>query len=189
MSAAICAHPIAFETLVAYWAGDLSSEDEGAVELHLMGCARCTASSERVAAIALSVRALIPPLIAHDQVAKLKARGVRIEENAMVPGERKAVVFRRDVDVLLHRLGGLDLANASDVSVTIRDEDTGDIMHADLSAPFDAATGEVLIACQHHFEAFPHNVLIEVRAMASTGESKLAKYMIPHTFEFAALAP
>src|SRR5664280_3843445 len=115
MSAAICSHPIAFETLVAYWAGDLSSEDEDAVELHVMGCARCTASSERVAAIALSVRALIPPLIAHDQVAKLRARGVRIEENAMVPGERKAVVFRRDVDVLLHRLGGLDLANASDV--------------------------------------------------------------------------
>ena len=189
MTAATCAHPIAFEALVAYWAGDLPSEEEGALEEHVMGCRDCTASSERVAAIALSVRALIPPLVTSAHVAELRARGLRIEENPMVPGERKAVVFRRGVDVLLHRLGGLALANASEVSVTVRDEDTGDVIYEEAHAPFDAENGEVLVACQRHFATFPHNVLVEVRALAPDIEPKLAQYMIPHTFETASATP
>ena len=183
MSAAIFAHPIAFEALVADWARDLASDEEDALELHVMGCAECTASSERVAAIAVSVRALIPPLITGPQVAALRARGLRIEENPMVPGERKAVVFRREVDVLLHRLGGLDLANAAEVSVTVRDEDTGDVIYEEPRAPFDAENGEVLVACQRHFAAYPPNVLFEVRAVGPGAEPRVARYMIPHTFE------
>ncbi len=186
MTTSVCAHPIAFEALVAYWSGDLPSADEDALELHVMGCAECTASSERVAAVALGVRSSIPPLLTNRLLAKLRARGVRIEENPMVPGERKPVLFRRAVDVLLHRLGGLDLANASEVSVVIRDGDTGNVMYEETPAAFDAATGEVLVACQHHFAAFPNNVVIEVRATRSADEPIFAQYMIPHTFEGAA---
>ena len=189
MTAATCAHPIAFEALVAYWAGDLPGQEEDALDVHLMGCSDCTASSERVAGIALSVRALIPPLVTSSQVAKLRARGLRVEENPMVPGERKAVVFRRQVDVLLHRLRGLDLANASEVSVSVRDEDTGNVIYEEARAPFDAEHGEVLVACQRHFASFPPNVLIEVRALVPDGEPKLAQYMIPHFFETAAPMP
>lgn len=95
MNTSVCTHPIAFETLVEYWSGDLPSEDEDALELHVMGCAECTAFSERVAAVALGVRSSIPPLLTDRLVAKLRARGVRIEENPMLPGQRKPVLFRR----------------------------------------------------------------------------------------------
>lgn len=183
MSTSVCAHPIAFEEFVAYWSGDLPNEDEGALELHVMGCAQCTASSERVSAVVLGVRSSIPHLLTNRLVAKLQARGARIEENPMMPGERKPVLFRRAVDVLVHRLGGLDLANASQVSVVIRDEDTGNVLYEETPAAFDAVTGEVLVACQPHFAAFPHNVIIEVRATGPAAEPMLARYMIPHTFE------
>ena len=189
MSAASCARPIAFEALVAYWAGDLPSEEEDALELHAMGCAECNASSERVACIALAVRALVPPLVTSAQVAALRARGLCIEENEMEPGERKAVVFRLGVDILLHRLGGLDLKSALEVSVTVRDEDTGDVIYEEPRAPFDAENGEVLVACQRHFAAFPPNVLFEVRALGPGAELRVARYVVPHTFESTATTP
>jgi hypothetical protein len=107
----------------------------------------------------LAACTLIPPVFARHEVDKLRARGLRIEENPMVPGERKAVVFHGALDILLHRLGGLELANASKVSVTIRDGD--------------------------NFVAYPHNVLVEVRATAPGGDAKVTKYMIPHTFQLA----
>lgn len=54
--------PLSWETLVAYWAGDLDVADQEAAELHLMGCATCTAQSERVAAVAQGIRASPAPL-------------------------------------------------------------------------------------------------------------------------------
>ena len=45
---------------------------------------------------------------------------------------------------------------------------------------------EVLVACQHHFAAFPTTVVIEVRATHSADAPLFAKCMIPHTFEGAA---
>jgi hypothetical protein len=52
-----CDRPLAWETLVACWAGDLPPEEEEAVELHLMGCESCTAASQRVGATIEAIRA------------------------------------------------------------------------------------------------------------------------------------
>ena len=38
------AHPVPFETLVAYWADDLSADEVDGVEEHLMSCAACSAA-------------------------------------------------------------------------------------------------------------------------------------------------
>ena len=36
-----CATPLSFETLVAYWAGDLPQPETDAVDAHIIGCATC----------------------------------------------------------------------------------------------------------------------------------------------------
>lgn len=51
-----CQSPIAWETLVAYWAAELSADEEEATELHLMGCAACTALSRRAGATIAAIR-------------------------------------------------------------------------------------------------------------------------------------
>jgi hypothetical protein len=178
-----CAHPVLFETLVSYWAGDLSADETDAVDAHVMSCAACTRASERVAVITEGIRAAISPFIAASEVATLRARGLRVEENTIRPGQRTPLVFRADVDLLVHRLAGLDLSRAMRVHVRVRDEETGRVLNENPAAPFDAAGGEVLIACQRHFSALPPNILFEVTAIEANGATTSASYLIPHLFE------
>jgi len=51
-----CPAPMSWETLVAYWAGDLPPEEEEPTELHLMECAVCTAELQRVTAVTEAIR-------------------------------------------------------------------------------------------------------------------------------------
>jgi hypothetical protein len=178
-----CASPVSFETLVAYWAGDLPSVESDAVEAHVMSCSSCTATSARVAAVAEALRAQIPPIVNREQVAKLRARGLKIVDNPVRVGERKVAVFTPGVDIMLHRLGGLDLSHATRVGVTVKVEETGDLLFQTDDAPFDREAGEVVIACQRHFSAFPPNIVFEVRSYdASHGEMRAAVYVVPHAF-------
>jgi hypothetical protein len=179
-----CSAPLSFETLVAYWAGDLSDSDTEAVDAHVMGCGVCTLASEGVAAITEGFRATIPPVITAGQLVSLRARGLHVEENIVLPGQRTPLTFRADVDVLAHRLRGLDLSQTDHVHLMVRVEETGELLFESATAPFDASAGEVIIACQRHFAAFPPNIVFQIAAIATDGRSTAtATYAIPHRFE------
>jgi anti-sigma factor RsiW len=178
-----CAHPVAFDVLIAYWAGELPQDETDAVDEHVMGCETCARASEQVAFITEGIRAAISPIITARELAALRARGLRIEENVVRPGQRTPLVFRANLDILVHRLAGLDLSGAERVQVTVRVEETGEVILENPAAPFDAAAGEVLIACQRHFSAFPPNIVFEVAAIATDGATTSATYTIPHLFE------
>jgi len=177
-----CQSPIAFETLVAYWAGDLGSIESDAVEEHVMGCASCTQASARVAAISEAVRAQIPPVLSRDAVAQLRKRGVRVIDNLVRPGERKQASFSPSTDILLHRLAGLDLSRATSVDVTVSVEETGDVIFQSRGVPFDRDAGEVLIPCHKHFSAFPPNIVFGVRVRDESGNENVTVYTVPHVF-------
>lgn len=176
-----CANPTSWDVLVRYWAGDLTSEETAAFDEHLMGCAACSAQSARVAAVVQGLREVIPPVVTRDALARLRARGTRIEENTFFPG-RQPVVFRRGVDLLVHRLAGADLTGAVRVKVAVRVESTGALLVEELNAPFDAKDG-VLIACQRHFGDLPPDVVFEVTAIDAAGGERTTAYAIPHVFE------
>lgn len=176
-----CPTPISWEELVLYWAGDLALEQVDRLDEHLMGCAPCSAESARVSAVVEGLRELIPPVVTRAALARLRTRGTRIEENTFFPG-RQQVVFRRGVDVLVHRLAGFDLSGAERVRVAVRVESTGALLVEDPNALFDAQDG-VLIACQRHFANLPPDVLIEVSAIDGSCAERTAKYSIPHIFE------
>ena len=180
-----CATPLAWDELVAYWANDLDPAELDRLDEHLMGCGVCTAESERVAFITEAMRALIPPFVDHARLAALQARGLRITDNPLLPEERRTVIFDATTDILLHRLGGLDLSGAERVSMRVSVEETGDVLLDEPSAPFDRNSGEVLVACQRHFASFPPNIVVEVRTHRG-GAEQVARYPIPHVFDMSA---
>ena len=174
--------PLSEALLIDYWSSELSPPEVERVEEHLLSCPRCSAESARVAAIALALRGMIPPLLTGALLATLRARGLRIVENSFSPGERHPIVFEPDVDLMIHRLGGLDLARATSVDVTLRVEESGDVIFDLPGAPFDPASGELLLACQRHFAVFPPNLMVEVRARGPSASERIATYLIPHEF-------
>jgi hypothetical protein len=176
-----CVEPVSSERLVEYWAGELEETESERLEEHLMGCAACTAESARVAALVGAMGVLIPPIVTHAHLETLRARGLHIVDNPVLPGERRPAVFLPGIDIILHRLGGLDLAGASRVRVLLTSEDDGKIMLDVPEAPFDADSGEILIACQRHFEVFPPNVHFEVTTHGTSGQ-QVAHYAVPHQF-------
>jgi anti-sigma factor RsiW len=169
--------------LVDYWAGDLSPAEEATHDEHLFGCEACSALSARVAELTETLRHMIPPLITPERLAKLAASGLQIVENPMQPGDRREVVFPKSADILLHRLGGLLLDNATRVSFVLRSESTNAVISAVPDAPVDRATGTMLVACQQHFAAYPADTVAEVRVHAADGGERLNVYTILHRFE------
>jgi anti-sigma factor RsiW len=177
-----CATPIAWDALVAYWAADLDDSAQDELEAHLMGCAACSAEAARVAAITETFRRALPPLLSPELLAQLRARGLRIVDNPIAPGEVNVARVGSDVDVFVHRLGGLALAQARRVSFEMRAEGTDHVMIAVDDAPFDREGNAVLVACHAHYASMPHDVVVDVRTLSADGSEALATYTIHHLF-------
>ena len=178
-----CSAPIAWEELVAYWAGDLDSARTDGVEEHLMGCDVCSAASGRISAVTETVRAMIPLFLSSERLAALRASGVRFVENPCVASVTRPALFPLGADVLLHRLGGLDLAHAASVGITVSLEDTGQVLLEEPRIPFEPVTGEVLVACQRHLGEEDRTVVFDVRATDASGAAKVTRFAVPHRFE------
>ena len=176
-----CKAPISWEELVSYWAGDLTPSEVDRLDEHLLGCAACSAESARVAAVAQALRTFVPPVVTREALGYLRAQGLRIEEDQFLPGQRKGVLFRADVDLMILRLAGLDLSQATQVRLTVRAESTGQVLTEEQSVPFDS--DGVLVACQRHFVSAPHDILFEVRAVSASGAEQSGIYTVPHVFE------
>jgi len=180
----ICQGPLAWGTLVDYWAGDLPPAEADRVEEHLFGCAGCAEVAARVASVTETLRAVLPPAVSRARLDALRASGIRLRENVFSPGERRAVLFEHDADLLIHRLGGLDLTGADHVSLRIVVESTGEQL-AELDAvPFERGEGAVLIACQRHFASLPADTRFELAIHASGIPSAVtrAEYTVIHQF-------
>ena len=180
-----CDAPLRFQEIVDYYAGDLDDAVASRVEEHLFGCARCSGEAERVARVVAALRSSIPPFLTEHDLAELKARGLRVEENAFVAGERKEAIYRDGVDVLVHHLTGLDLQGADRLSVRVLVESTGALLFEDHFIPFDRERGEVLVACRRHFAVFPPDIVFEVQTHVPSGSGAVARFYVPHAFEVA----
>lgn len=176
-----CASPILHEQLVEYWTSDLPAGETERIEAHLFGCEWCTHAAERVSQIVQAFRGALPPVIGREHLAALRAAGLTVVENDFAPGVRTPVTFERHVDLLIHRLGGLALAQAERVDVIVRSE-TGGPIFEEPDAVCDRDRGEVLIACQRHFAAFPRDIAVDVRVHRGGAPPTVTSYLIPHVF-------
>ena len=178
-----CREPLAWDVLVAYWAADLTPEDETLVEEHLFACPSCATSAERIAAVTEATRPAPPPLLSPEALAMLRARGVRIRENPVAPGEINVAHVGFDVDLVVHAIGGLELADAQRVAFEMSEEQGGRVMMSLDDAPFDRANGRLLIACHAHYAHMAHDVVATVRAFDARGGVREARYTIRHIFD------
>lgn len=175
-----CTTPLTDEQLVAYWADDIDADALAQIEDHIFACEECLARATSLQQIAQIFRAL-PPVISYAELATLRAQGATIIDTDFVAGQRTTVTFEPHVHFMIHHLTGLDLATAERVEVVGRDE-SGNIMFVDPLAPFERDRGEVLIACQRHFAAFPRDVVFDVRVHRAATPPVLSTYFIPHIF-------
>lgn len=175
-----------YETLVALWAGELDESEAAAVDEHLFGCDSCAAVTERLAAVVAALREEIPFVISHAHRERLVDGGTRIHlthvEPTPDPSARKSARFTPDVDLLVFALRG-DVAKADRVDVEIASP-TGEPRYLIEDVPFDRRSGEVLIACQRHFEGmFPAgDPIFSVHAIEAGARRAVGDYVITHVW-------
>jgi hypothetical protein len=177
-------HPIAFETLVALWSNDLAPSEAAAVEEHLFACDECAAASDRVGRLAAGLRDALPPVISAAHRDRLVASGKRIAFTPCDADASATARFAPDIDLLVHALRG-DLSRAERVDVDLVAPD-GVVRLAFEHVPFDRTTGEVLIACQRHYEQlFPPGVDPFFRVHAHEGgvRRRVGDYLVHHIWK------
>jgi hypothetical protein len=179
-----CTAPTPFETLVALWSGELSPEAADALEAHLFSCDACAEASERLGRLVAGLRAFIPPILSHAHRDRLAAGGLRVRHTPVDAGVDTDAHFTADVDLLVHVLRG-DLSRADRVDVEVLDQQGTPRFHFE-HVPFDSRTGEVLVACQRHYENMedmPGDPVFHVHAFEGGQRRQVGSYFIRHHWE------
>ena len=170
--------PIPFETLAELWAGELSPELAEPVEEHLFGCVPCSAMSDRLGEIVDGLREQLPPVISHALRDRLVAKGSRVKHNIVDAGVENHARFDPDLDLLIHVLRA-DLSRADRVDLEL--VDPAGHPHVEMvHVPFDPRAGEVLIACQRHYEHFPFEPRFRVHAFEGGARRHVGDYFVHH---------
>ena len=178
-----CSTPIAFEDLVALWSGDLTDDQRDTLEGHLFSCDDCTVASDRLGRVVGGLRQHVPPVVSRALRDRLAAAGMRIVHTRVEPGVQATAVFARDVDLLVHVLQG-DLSRAERVDIDVITPD-GLTRLTFPQVPFDAGAGEVLIACQRHYQfVFPQegDPTFRVHAVEGGARRVVGDYVVRHVW-------
>jgi hypothetical protein len=176
-----CLAPVPYETLVALWAGELEAGESERVEEHLFGCDACAAASDRLGKLVAGLRQIIPPVISHDHRDRLSASGLRLRHTPVQAGVDAEAHFTSDVDLLVHVLK-VDLTGAERVDVDLLDPQG--VARLQLAhVPFDARAGEVLIACQRHYQhegSLTSDPVFQVKVYAGGVPRPPSRYFVRH---------
>lgn len=168
-----------FEQIADYFAGFLEESESDALEAHLFACGPCAIELERLGGLAAAVRDTVPPIISRAQFEAFAREGRIAQENPMSPGEVAEVRYPPEGKLLVHRLGGFDLKDASRVDFELIGPEGSVLMRLD-DVPFDPQGGELLVACQAHFvEQFPRDTRFRVEAVGGSDPS-VATYTVSH---------
>ena len=169
-----------FQTLLAYWLGELDDAQQAAVEEHYLGCAECSARLAEVEALASGVRRAfssgrIRAVVTPAFVEQLRSRGLRLREYR-VPcnGSVNCSVWPED-QVLLSRLQ-VPLEGVERLDVISGEHRLEDVA-------FDPASGEVVVAPSiAHIRTLPaHRHVMRLVAVGSDGDRVLGEYVFNHS--------
>jgi hypothetical protein len=140
--------PVPFETLVALWAGDLPDSEASAIEEHLFSCESCANAAQRLARVMEALGESVPPVISAAHRDRLAAAGLKLLHTTCEANGEATARFS-DNDLMIHVLRG-ELTDAERVDVELIAG--GDVIIVVENVPFARESGEVLIACQRHYE-------------------------------------
>ena len=180
---------ISWETLLAWWLGELAEAEAAPVEEHLFGCAPCTRRGEELAALGAGVRAAVregrvTAFISQGFLEGLLAQGLRLREYLAQPGERIHCTLLAGEDGVVSRVRA-PLAGVKRIDALRRVEVGGALVEEARveDVPFDPAAGEVLIV--HSGAALrkmpAHTATVRLVAVEDGGERALGEYTFAHT--------
>jgi hypothetical protein len=182
---AMCTTPLADETLLAWWAGELTALEEERLEEHLLSCHGCVERGQRLADLAHGLQRLLRTgglsvVVLPEVVERLEREGRQIREYRVRPGGGVQCTVSPDDDLVLARLAA-DLGGVSRLDVTIRigegpEERLPDIL-------FDPDAGELLFApSADALRALPAHVQrMRLLAVDAEGDRVLGEYTFDHT--------
>jgi len=177
-----CATPLPYETLVALLAHELDDDEAARADEHLFACDPCAARADRLAGLVSALRDVVPPVLSRARRERLEQAGKRLVLTPVDPGAEARAAFAPGVDYLVHVLRG-DLGGAESVDVELVTP-AGVPLRAYEHVPFDADAGEVMIACQRHYEGLvPDDTRFRVWAHGQGGERRqVGVYFVRHVW-------
>jgi len=181
-----CKNPIGFETLIAYWLGEVPEKSEAKLDEHLFGCAHCTRRLEELAALAWGVRAAVTEgrvtmVVSGPFLEAMKQAGLALREYRLDPGGSVNCTIATDDDAVISRLqaplSGIERVDL----VRVQGGAEPELRVADV--PFNAATGEVLVvpsaAWLKSMPAF--RMQMRLIAVGKAGEKQIGEYTFNHS--------
>lgn len=170
------------ETVVAWALDELARPAAEPFEEHYFECDRCFQRAQHVHRLVAELDASLPPLLTKKRREDLTRTEPKLRAVSVKPGEHAT----------LHLGGGSQyglwvmqapVANATRVDCEARDAH-GELIFAHQDVPFDAARGEVVLACQTHYRALPVTTEFQVRLSATdrTGVQQVTEYFLDHQF-------
>lgn len=181
-----CEAPVARETIVDYWAGDLSVLEEGRVEEHVFGCDACARTLQRWGALVRGIAAVVgrrggltlfltPSLLNH-----LEAQGLRLNQYRLEPGGFTACAARADDDVIVSSFGAnFDGVERVDLCICGAE---GEPVQRIEDVPVDRSNGQVIYALAADDVRTWPSMTIRARLVAVDpgGERLLGEYTLAH---------
>ena len=178
-----CRAPIAFETLVDYWIGDLDADSLDTVEAHLMTCDTCTARATGLAELAHGVRLLVrdgrvASGVTSALLERLERDGVRVRRHRVAPGGSVACTAGPDDDLIAMSLVG-DFRSDERVDLVFVDA-PGPFPARRLDVPVDRARGEVSFTeLADVIRRLPaHVAILKLYGISETGERAIGEYTL-----------
>lgn len=186
MTIPTCPSPLSWETLLAYWLGELDPDSEAQTEEHYLGCAQCSGRLDQLAALARGVQALAKSsgvnMVVDDQfVRRLRDDGMNVREYRVpLNGSVNCTVTPED-DFVVGRLEA-PLAGVQRVDmVTLYDFMDTEQRQEDV--PFVPDSGGVVFSPSiEALRAMPASCLrVRLLAVDESGEHPLGEYTFNHT--------
>jgi hypothetical protein len=176
-----CETPIDFETLVAYWQGEVPEKREAMLEEHFFGCAHCTRRLEGLVTLASGVRTAVKDgrvsmVISAPFVEAMEQAGLRLREYSVEPGGSVNCTIHADDGAVASRLRA-PLAGVERLDL-VRMRGGGESQERVAEVPFDVKTGEVLVipspAWLKTMPAF--TMQMRLIAVGEAGERQIGEY-------------
>ncbi len=185
MNAPSCRSPLAWETLTAYWLGELDPAEAEHAEEHYLGCAECSRRLEQLAALAHGVRAQartsgVDMIINDEFVRRLKQDGLRVREYHLPRNGSVNCTVAPEDDFVVARLDA-PLAGVQRVDMLTLDS-TGHIAARQQDVPFTADNGSVVFAAGiDKLRALPASTFrVRLLAVDKDGDRTLGDYTFNH---------
>lgn len=183
-----CRASLDWDSLLAYWLGELDADSAARIEEHYLGCATCSRRLEQLASLARGVRAVagssgVNMVVTGPFVRRLAEQGLRVREYHVPRNGSVNCTVTADDDVVVARLEApLDDVTRLDL-VTLGSD--GEAMLRQEDIPFIAASGGVVISNRiDTLRALPATTLrMRLLAVDASGERALGEYTFNHVPE------